>query len=711
MTRRTALVVVAALFAAMSWSVVGAEAAGTWSVQSPNGFGPAAATLASVSCLSAASCVAVGQVEGPGLDMQSTLIEAFNGTRWTRQPSPNAVGQPQSGLGAVSCASATSCVAVGSSQSSDGSSRRLAERWNGTSWSIEFTPSPPGATDTAFGGVTCRAATDCTIVGAALGAPLIEHWNGSSWSIVATATPPGADSGGLAGVSCAGPSACKAVGWSTTGSSSGTLIESWNGSSWSFDSSPSSGSLTGVSCTTVTACVAVGSAANGPIAERWDGAMWRLEPAAGGPSGLAVVSCATRTDCVALGGSVAEHYNGSTWSLTTPLPQLGTNQYLSGIACVSTTNCIAVGTGSGGFAGFAVGARWNGATWSAITGIEPNASLWTQLASIACSAATNCVAVGTAQTAFGWAPAAERWNGSTWSVTPAPMPAGVATAELTGVACPSTTRCISVGDASADSSHTQPIAVIWDGTRWTLQTAPKPAGVAQSVLHSVSCPTTTMCIAVGSASSSHTLIERWNGTSWSIQSGAALPSGASALVGVTCRTTADCFATGSYGSGPLIEHWNGSIWKTQNAPNPKPQKGASLDGVTCTSATNCVAVGSAHPLGRGGRATLVEHWNGTSWTVQPSPSTGTVVDALASVSCVSASDCTAVGTATDYMEAAGIIEHWNGSTWNLQKAPLLPGTGIINLSGVTVVGGKYMAVGYAACLGKFGWLAYVARSG
>ena len=75
----------------------------------------------------------------------------------------------------------------------------------------------------------------------------------------------------------------------------------------------------------------------------------------------------------------------------------------------------------------------------------------------------------------------------------------------------------------------------------------------------------------------------------------------------------------------------------------------------------------------------------------------------------SASDCTAVGTATNY-EAKGIIERWNGSTWTPRSAPLLPGTTGTTLSGVAVAGGKYSAVGFTNNIELFGWVTYVARS-
>ena len=96
---------------------------------------------------------------------------------------------------------------------------------------------------------------------------LIETWNGSTWSIVPSPNPSSDQFpfSSLSGVSCTGPAACTAVGY---GPGSLTLVESWDGSIWSIVSSPNpSGSLgnflNAVSCTGPTACTAVGESSDG----------------------------------------------------------------------------------------------------------------------------------------------------------------------------------------------------------------------------------------------------------------------------------------------------------------------------------------------------------------------------------------------------------------------------------------------------------------
>ena len=78
---------------------------------------------------------------------------------------------------------------------------------------------------------------------------------------------------------------------------------------------------------------------------------------------------------------------------------------------------------------------------------------------------------------------------------------------------------------------------------------------------------------------------------------------------------------------------------------PSPNAGTITDelySVSCVSASECVAVGSTDT----GSAveTLVMVWDGTVWSIVSSPNAGTITDGLESVSCVSVSDCVAVGS-------------------------------------------------------------------
>ena len=133
----------------------------------------------------------------------------------------------------MSCTSATACTAAGF-YSNATTTVTLAERWNGTRWSIQTTPNPAGASSySILQGVSCTSATACTAFGedgnGTTDVTLAERWNGSRWSIQHTPNPAGGSNSTLNGVSCASATACTAVGGSFNGTTGVTLAERWNG--------------------------------------------------------------------------------------------------------------------------------------------------------------------------------------------------------------------------------------------------------------------------------------------------------------------------------------------------------------------------------------------------------------------------------------------------------------------------------------------------
>jgi hypothetical protein len=110
-------------------------------------------------------------------------------------------------------------------------------------WSIQHTPNPTGGSDVILNGVSCTSASACTAVGgppqpATTGVTLAERWNGTTWSIQHTPNPTGASLTLLQGVSCASASACTAVGSTSTSTTTVTLAERWNGTTWSIQTTP-----------------------------------------------------------------------------------------------------------------------------------------------------------------------------------------------------------------------------------------------------------------------------------------------------------------------------------------------------------------------------------------------------------------------------------------------------------------------------------------
>jgi hypothetical protein len=378
-----------ALFFAMGGTTVAATgasaavaAASGWSIQStPNPSGVSYSILHGVSCASAGACTAVGEYGDGTSDV--TLAEGWNGSTWSIQPTPNPAGGSNITLYGVSCASASACTAVGGS--SNGTTMvTLAERWNGTKWSIQHTPNPTGSSFTFLYGVSCTSVSACTAVGTSSNGTLAERWNGTTWSIQHTPNPTGGSGILLQGVSCASASACTAVGGYSKGTAANvTLAERWNGTTWSIQHTPNPTGAQGsglgtVSCTSASACTAVGAYNTGPttggtLAERWNGSTWSIQhtpnPAGGSSIVLGGVSCASATACTAVGDynngttgvTLAERWNGSTWSIQpTPNPAGAPVSLLNGVSCASATACTAVGGYNNGTAGVTLAERWNG---------------------------------------------------------------------------------------------------------------------------------------------------------------------------------------------------------------------------------------------------------------------------------------------------------------------------------------------------------------
>ncbi len=248
-----------------------------WEVQPTPG---ANSSLEGVSCPSPSVCIAVGGSYDPSSNTTATLAERWNGSTWEILPTPDLAGYAFSGLGDVSCTAPDSCVAVGSSDNGPGEAGvTRVERWDGKAWTVQPSPNPSGATTSYLRGVSCAAQDACTAVGSYVtgsgaGHALAERWDGSAWAIQSTPTVTGS---ALADVSCPTRSVCAAVGSRPTSSGGLPLAERWSDGSWQVQptASPSGAqaSLSGVSCPTEQVCAAVGwSYANGKqatLAERF----------------------------------------------------------------------------------------------------------------------------------------------------------------------------------------------------------------------------------------------------------------------------------------------------------------------------------------------------------------------------------------------------------------------------------------------------------
>ena len=168
------------------------------------------------------------------------------------------------------------------------------------------------------------------------------------------------------------------------------------------------------------------------------------------------------------------------------------------------------------------------------------------------------------------------------------------------------------------------------------------------------------------------LLMRWNGSSWSLQSTPA-QSGDAMFEGVDGDSGSNVWVVGSSGAGPLIERWNGSTWGVVPSPSPSGATAAALRGVKTLAPDNAWAVGtSSHSSGVPTR-TMIQRWNGTSWSIVPSPSPDGTQNLLRAVDGVAANDLWAVGglghDGYGGNPVASLVLRWNGSAWNQVTIP------------------------------------------
>lgn len=351
----------------------------------------------------------------------------------------------------------------------------------------------------------------------------------------------------------------------------------------------------------------------------------------------------------------------SSWSVsTTPNPAEAKSTQFTGTACPAVFECISVGyyeqksTGTA----FQVAELWNGKTWSIQKSPTPSGSVSSFLSGISCSAKATCTAVGAyLNSSSERLTLIERWNGTEWSIQKSPNPAGAKLNALSSVSCSEAKACTAVGYTNAGSLKT--LAETWNGTEWSIQKT--ASGTEAEELAGVSCTSASACTAVGnrinSEGSTSILVERWNGTEWSTQK-AAVPTGALAadLTSVSCRLATACTAAGEYTSSAklktaLVERWSGSEWSVQTAPIPSTANTSGLNGVSCPAATECTTSGEYEEKGTGKILPFIQRLRGTEWTTQtiqtPTGSKGLHVAAL---SCFVTTECALAG---NYVNAEG----------------------------------------------------------
>jgi hypothetical protein len=299
------------------------------------------------------------------------------------------------------------------------------------------------------------------------------------------------------------------------------------------------------------------------------------------------------------------------------------------------------------------------------------------------------------------------FDGATWTEFSAPHIKGQFANQLDGVADISPTDAWAVGSFAGtlllgSGPISQPVIEHWDGTQWSVfPSAPfnKPGDAA--ALLAITAISANDIWAVGGATLvigvntvGGNLFEHWDGTAWTPT--IAFLGGGFAAGAASADATDDIWAVGSSGlssaqASPFVAHFNGANWKSVPSATLAPGASAAFNGVVALAPNNVWAVGSITDVMSGPASTLIEHYDGSEWSVVPSPSAGqNQSNDLFGITAVSPTDIWAFGhyaVSSDGTEGTGpslqgvqktLLLHWDGTSWTLVPSPSPEAGGILN---------------------------------
>jgi hypothetical protein len=421
---------------------------------------------------------------------------------------------------------------------------------------------------------------------------------------------------------------------------------------------------------------------------------------------LIAAACTSASHCVAVGDDVGFKPvvlagDPSSWSAAQmrqislgSLDKGGSGSGLFAVTCTSPTACVAVGGDGNGQPLVMAG---NPATWTAAQAKEitlgsafgdPNDPFsYSSLYSITCTSSTACVAVGSDGK---FQPLVLAGNPSTWTAAQAKeitLSSGYGSGgELNSVTCTSPTSCVAVGDDEAE----QPVFLTGDPSTWNAahvhDIALGAAFGSGGFFYSVTCTSSSSCVAVGSDKNGQPLMLAGDPSSWGVAQTSQVTLGApfglgGRLFSVTCTSSSSCIAGGVDRSGkPLLAAgdpstpWTAAQAKEIPLGTTFKSRGA-LYSIACASSSTCVATGIAgnnQPLVLAGDPST---WGAPQATQIPTKGIAFGVDTLPlTLKCLSASSCLEIGSSFGFLDASSYLIHGNPATWN--TAPAVPMTGI-----------------------------------
>jgi hypothetical protein len=253
----------------------------------------------------------------------------------------------------------------------------------------------------------------------------------------------------------------------------------------------------------------------------------------------------------------------------------------------------------------------------------------------------------------------------------------------------------------------------FNGTKWVPTPVPD-AGPNFNTLFGIAAAghkAWAVGVALDADYQAHSLIEAWDGGAWHIAAAPTLHAQRDILFSATAVSATDVWAVGERQArdgtfGTLIEHWNGSAWSVVHSPDPG-KTGDTLFGVAADGPGDVWAVGQRSD--ETSDAPLAEHWDGHHWAAVNLPTAGVTGSLLQGVA-VHGGQVWAVGNSDDALDQARpFVEHLTHGTWSAQLLKGL-GSGFSNITGVAVTGRTAWLAGSALQEASGNQLTVVARN-
>jgi len=305
------------------------------------------------------------------------------------------------------------------------------------------------------------------------------------------------------------------------------------------------------------------------------------------------------------------------------------------------------------------------------------------------------------------------FDGATWTAFNAPMINGDNTSNLNGVVDISPTEAWAVGVVNTGEANPGQVIEQWNGTAWSVYSGPTFNPGDEPSLYGMTAVSATDIWAVGTlltgtTQSLEALFEHWDGTAWTAQTGQFYGF----MQGVSADAANDIWAVGYSGNVTFAQHYDGTNWTKFRTPDVGTGPN-SLHGVLALAPNNVWAVGYSTATLKPPpnqyevpTKTLIEHYDGTSWSVVPSPNVGPnsqyQSNRLLGITAVSPDDIWAFGS---YFAASGsenqmtLVLHWDGTSWTIAPSPSPePGNFLADIlwSGVVTAPGNVWIMGSMA---------------